>query len=89
MLRSRLNHGIQQWVLKGSCMKLLSRVSGILSDQRGLRTIAKVGGLVGKTMSIDESSGFKKKFARTKIAGRDVSLGLYIYDFLYERDASQ
>jgi hypothetical protein len=28
-------------------------------DQRGLRTIAKVGGLVGKIMAIDENTRFK------------------------------
>ena len=41
---------------KGQLQQAWFRVRGIPTDQRSLRTIAKVGGLVGKTMSIDEKN---------------------------------
>jgi len=44
------------------------KVKGIPLDQRGMRTIAKIGGLVGKTMVIDESTRFNREFVRVKIA---------------------
>jgi hypothetical protein len=47
-------------------------VKGILDDQRGIRTITKVGGLVGKTVAIDESTRFNPNIVRIKIACRDV-----------------
>ena len=70
---------------------------GIPVDQRGLRTIAKIGGLVGKTMAIDEGTRFSKDFVRVKIACRNIdlvpssaesTLGLFLYDF-FERELSQ
>jgi hypothetical protein len=48
------------------------KVSGIPADQRGVRTIAKVGGLVGKTVAIDENTIFKPEFVIVKIACRDI-----------------
>lgn len=71
------------------------RVKGIPSDQRSIKTIAKVGGLVGKTMDIDEKTRNRSNYVRVKIACRDVtqvppsaesSLGLMIYDFFFERE---
>jgi hypothetical protein len=44
---------------KGKLQQAWFKVSGIPVDQRGLRTIAKVGGLVGKIMAIDENTRFK------------------------------
>jgi len=53
---------------------------------------------VGKTMQIDESTIFNRDFVRIKIACRNVelvppsaecNLGMYIYDFLFEREVSQ
>jgi hypothetical protein len=73
-------------------------VRGIPDDQRGIRTIAKVGGLVGKTVAIDESTRFNPEYVRIKIACRDVMeipestegiLGMYIFDFFYEREESE
>ncbi|KAG2599273.1 hypothetical protein PVAP13_5KG381114 [Panicum virgatum] len=48
------------------------KVKGIPANQRSIRTIAKVGGLVGKTMAIDESTHYKAEFVRVKIACRDI-----------------
>jgi hypothetical protein len=68
-------------------------VKGIPANQRSIRTIAKVGGLVGKTMAIDESTHYKAEFVRVKIACRDIyevpasaegNLGLHIFDFFFE-----
>ena len=68
---------------------------GIPADQRSIRTIAKVGGLVGKTISIDENSRFNLDFVRIKIACRDIheipavaesTLGMFLYDFYFELD---
>lgn len=67
----------------------------IPTDQRSIRTIAKVGGLVGKVMEIDESTRFSPYYVRMKIACRDVTkvphsaestLGLFIHDFIFERE---
>ena len=75
---------------KGKLQVAWFKVSGIPIDQRSLRTIAKVGGFVGKTLVIDENTRFRQDFVRVKIACRDVNqvpssvecnLGLYIYDF--------
>jgi len=83
---------------KGQLQQAWFRVSGIPVDQRGFRTIVKIGGLVGKTMAIDESTRFNKKYVRVKIACRNVdmvlastenTLELFIYDFFFERELSQ
>ena len=64
-------------------------------DQRSTKTIAKVGGLVGKVMAIDEKYRFRTDFLRIKkLSCRDVtqvpavaerSLGIKIFDFFFER----
>lgn len=83
---------------KGQLQQAWFRVRGIPVDQRGLRTIAKIGGLVGKTMAIDEGTRFSKDFVRVKIACRNIdlvpssaesTLGLFLYDFFFERELSQ
>ena len=70
-------------------------MKGIPVEQRGLRTIAKIGGLVGKTLIIDESTRFNRDYVRMKIACRNIdlvppsaecSLGLFLYDFFFERE---
>jgi hypothetical protein len=80
---------------KGQLQQAWFKVRGIPDDQRGIRTIAKVGGLVGKTVAIDESTRFNPEFVRIKIVCRDVleipesaegNLGMYIFDFFYERE---
>lgn len=80
---------------KGELQHAWFKVSGIPPDQRSLRTIAKVGGLVGKTLEIDEKTRYRNDYVRMRIACRDVtqvpavaesSLGLFIYDFFFERD---
>lgn len=57
---------------KGVLEQAWFRVKDILVDQRSIRTIAKVRGLVGKVMEIDEKTRFKAEFVRVKIACRDV-----------------
>ncbi|KAG2596797.1 uncharacterized protein LOC120706513 [Panicum virgatum] len=80
---------------KGELQHAWFKVSGIPPDQRSLRTIAKVGGLVGKTLEIDEKTRYRNDYVRMRIACRDVtqvpavaesSLGLFIYDFFFERE---
>ncbi|CAL4964223.1 unnamed protein product [Urochloa decumbens] len=80
---------------KGELQHAWFKVSGIPPDQRSLRTIAKVGGLVGKTLEIDEKTRYRDDYVRMRIACRDVtqvpevaesSLGLFIYDFFFERE---
>ena len=70
-------------------------MKGIPVEQRGLRTIAKIGGLVGKTLIIDESTRFNRDYIRMKIACRNIdlvppsaecSLGLFLYNFFFERE---
>lgn len=60
-----------------------------------MRTIARVGGLVGKTVAIDEKTRFKPEYVRVKIACRNVelvpasaegNLGMFIYDFFFHRE---
>jgi hypothetical protein len=64
-------------------------------EQRSLVTIAKVGGLVGKVIEIDERTRLRNEYVRARIACRDVtavpgvvesSLGLFLYDFFFERE---
>ena len=78
---------------KGQLQVAWFRVKGIPMNQRSIRTLAKIGGLVGKTMEIDESTRYKTEFVRIKIDCRDVhevlasaegNLGIYIYDFFFE-----
>ena len=78
---------------KGQLQQAWFKVKGIPVDQRSIRTIANLGGLVGKTMAIDENKRYKTEFVRIKIACRDIyvvpasaegNLGLHIYDFFYE-----
>ena len=80
---------------KGVLQTAWFRVKKIPADQRSILTLAKVGGLVGKVMEIDEESRFRYDYVRLKIACRDVSkvpktaegtLGLYIFDFEFERE---
>ena len=83
---------------KGQLQQAWFKVKGIPADQRGLRTIVKIGGLVGKTMAIDESTRFNADYVRLKIACRNVelvppsaesTLGLFLYDFFFEREIPQ
>jgi len=78
---------------KGQLQQAWFRVRGIPTDQRNLRTIAKIGGLVGKTVMIDEKTRYNPDFVRLLIACIDVlavpeiaesSLGIYLYDFYFE-----
>jgi hypothetical protein len=74
------------------------RVTDIPGDQRSIKTIAKIGGLVGKVMEIDERTRFRADYVRVKIAYRDLqkvpstaegTLGLYIHDFGFEREVPE
>lgn len=80
---------------KGELQQAWFKVRGIPTDQRSVKTIAKVGGLVGKTVAIDEKTKFRPDFVRIKIACRDInlvpesaesSLGMFLYDFFFERE---
>jgi hypothetical protein len=80
---------------KGMLQMAWFRVHDIPSDQRFIRTIAKVGGLVEKVMEIDESTRFRHDYVRMRIACQDVTkvprtaqstLGLFIHEFTYERE---
>lgn len=71
------------------------RVGAIPADERSIRTLAKVGGLVGKVMEIDEKTRYRADYVRMKIACKDVhrvpktsegTLGLYFYDLTFERE---
>jgi hypothetical protein len=66
---------------KGMLQQAWFRVKGIPTDQRSIRTIARVGGLVGKNVEIDEVTRYKADYevtrykadyVRVKIACRDV-----------------
>jgi hypothetical protein len=68
-------------------------MKGIPIDQRSIRTVAKVEGLVGKAVAIDEKTRLKIEAVRVKITCRDVaqvpavavgSLGVCLYGFLFE-----
>lgn len=58
---------------KGMLQQAWFRIHGIPLDQRSVRTIAKVGGLVGKVLEIDETTRFRHDYARTRIACMDVT----------------
>jgi hypothetical protein len=82
---------------KGILQTAWFRVSGILADQRSIKTLAKIGGLVGKVMEIDEGSRYRYDYVRLKIAYRDVTrvpktaeslLGMYLIDFGFEREVT-
>jgi hypothetical protein len=58
---------------KGVLQSAWFRVSGIPTNQCSIRALAKVGGLVGKVMEIDEGSGYRYDYVRLRIAYRDVT----------------
>jgi hypothetical protein len=58
---------------KGALQSSWFRVSNIPDDQRSIRTLAKIGGLVGKVLEIDEVTRFRYDYVRMRIACRDVS----------------
>jgi len=93
---------VEQWSAKmgakGVLQQVWFRVKDIPGDQRSIRTIAKVGGLVGKAMEIDEKTRFREDFVRVKIACRDIHKvphsaegvwGLNIHDFIFEREIQE
>jgi hypothetical protein len=83
---------------KGMLQQAWFRVKDIPTDQRSIRTVAKVGGLVGKVLEIDEKSRLRPEFVRMRIACRDITkvprkakgtLGLAIHYFIFEREVQQ
>lgn len=73
-------------------------MTNIPSDQRSVLAIAKIRGLVGKTIEIDEKSTFRRDYVRIKIACRDVTkvsktaegvLGITLFDFGFEREVTE
>ena len=90
---------VEQWSpkfgAKGVLQQAWFRVGAIPADQRSIRTLAKVGGLVGKVIEIDEKTRYRADYVTMKIACKDVhrvpktaegTLGLYFYDFTFERE---
>jgi len=80
---------------KGELQQAWFRIWDIPTDQRSIRTCAKVGGLVGKVLEIDEKTRFRHDYVRVKIACRDITkvprtvestLGLVLHDFTFERE---
>lgn len=67
---------VEQWSpslgAKGMLQQAWFRAKDIPGDQRSIRTLAKVGGLVGKVMEIDEKTRLRPNYVRMKIACRDV-----------------
>jgi hypothetical protein len=70
-------------------------VRGVPYDKRSDETLAYVGSLVCRTLEVDKSTLSKTDYVRVKIGARDVSkvpeivegsIGLYIYDFFFERE---
>lgn len=93
---------VEQWTARMEAKGVLGqawfRVKDIPVDQRSIRTIAKVGGLVGKVMEIDEKTRFKAEFVRVKIACRDVqkvpniaegTLGIHLHDLIFEHEVPE
>jgi hypothetical protein len=81
--------------VKGVLQSAWFRVSKIPADQRSIRTLAKVGGLVGKVIEVDEGTRFRYDYLRLRIACRDVSkvpktaeafLGMHLMKLGYERE---
>jgi hypothetical protein len=58
---------------KGMLQQAWFRVKDIPTDQRSIRTVAKVGGLVGKVLEIDEKSRLRPEFVRMRIVCRDMT----------------
>lgn len=58
---------------KGELQQGWFRVTNIPGDQRSVIALAKVGGLVGKAIEIDEKARFRVDYVRIKIACRDLS----------------
>lgn len=83
---------------KGQLHQAWFKVWDIPPNQRSIRTVAKVGGLVGKVLEIDEKTRFRHDYVRMKIACRDVTkvprtaesaLGMSILDFHFEREVER
>lgn len=80
---------------KGELQQAWFIIWDIPTDQRSIRTCAKVGGLVGKVLEIDEKTRFRHDYVRVRIACRDITevprtaestLGLFLHDFTFERE---
>lgn len=80
---------------KGELQQAWFRVWDIPTDQISIRTYARVGGLVGKVLEIDEKTRLRHEYVRMRIACRDITkvprtaestLGLYLKDFHFERE---
>lgn len=83
---------------KGVLQSAWFRVKKIPADQRSMRTIAKVGGLVAKAMEVDEGTRFRYDYVRVRIACRDITkvpktaeayLGMYLMEFEFEREVPE
>jgi len=62
---------VEQWSsrigAKGVLQQAWFRVKDIPWDLRSIRTIAKVGGLVGKVVEIDEKTRYRADYAETSL----------------------
>lgn len=80
---------------KGILQSAWFRVGNIPADQRSIRTLVKVGGLVGKVIDFAEGTRYRYDYVRLLIACRDVArvprkaegtLGMEIIDFGFSRE---
>lgn len=98
-MRNEAQIKIEAWApsvgSKGRLQTAWFRVSNIPADQHSIKTLSKVGALVGKVIEIDEGSRYRYDYVRLKIACREVArvprtaegtLGLEIIDFGFERE---
>lgn len=101
-LRNNAQVRIEAWSPAVGCKAILQsrwfRVTKIPTNQRSLMTLAKVGGLVGKVIAVDEESRYRYDYVRLKIACRNVAkvprtaegtLGMYVIDFGFEREVPE
>jgi hypothetical protein len=76
-MRNEAQIKIEPWTpsvgSKGRLQTAWFRVSNIPVDQRSIRTLAKVGRLVGKVIDINEGSRYRYDYVRLLIASRDVA----------------
>jgi hypothetical protein len=80
---------------KGKLQDAWFRVRVVPYDKRSEETLAYMGSLVGRTLEVDKSTLSRVDYVRVRIGARDVSkvpevaegsIGLYLYDFFFERE---
>lgn len=101
-MRNEAQIKIEPWTQVVGAKEVLQsawfRVKKIPADQRSIRTLGKVGGLVGKVIAVDEGTRYRYDYVRLKIACRDTTkvpkiveafLGMYLMVFEFEREVTE